>query len=123
MENIKTTQGQILTVMTAIGRIRQRVKGHDALNLFHLKNVLQEHVEFQADEERRLVDEYGGKVTETGVVLIADDDKRKEFQEEYKKLLEMEVEVNTGAIVLPLDRNPEITLEDIEQLNGFIIFK
>lgn len=123
MENIKTTQGKIMTAMGALGRIRQRVKGHDALNLFHLKNVLQEHVDFQAEEERRLVDEYGGKVTETGVVLIADDDRRKEFQEEYRKLLEMEVEVKTGAIVLPLDRNPDITLEDIDQLQDFIIFK
>lgn len=123
MENIKTTQGKILTAMEALGRIRQRVKGHDALNLFHLKNVLQEHIDFQSEEERKLVDEYGGKITETGVILIADDEKRRGFQEEYKKLLSMEVEVNTGVVVLSLDRNPDITLEDIDQLNDFIIFK
>ena len=123
MENIKTTQGKILTAMEALGRIRQRVKGHDALNLFHLKNVLQEHIDFQSEEERKLVDEYGGKITETGVILIADDEKRRAFQEEYKKLLAMEVEVNTGVVVLSLDRNPDITLEDIDQLNDFIIFK
>lgn len=123
MEGIKTTQGKIITAMGALNRIRQRVKGHDALNVFHLKNVLQEHVDFQVEEERKLVEAHGGQVTETGMVVIDDKDERQKFGEEYKELLAMEVDVRASPLSLYLDRNPDITLEDIEQLNGFIDFK
>ena len=123
MENIKTTQGRIMDAMGAINRLRQKVKGHDALNLFHLKNVLQEHVDFQAEEEQKLIAECGGTIIEGGMVRITDNEQRNKFNEEYRKLLNLEVEVKTGVITLSLERNPDITLEDIEQLNGFIIFK
>ena len=123
METIKTTQGKVVTAVAAINRIRQRVKGHDALNLFHLKNKLQEQVDFQAEEEQKLIDEFGGKVADNGMVLIDDAEKRKAFQEEYMKLLELDVEIETSPLSMSLDRNPDITLEDIEQLDGFINFK
>ena len=120
---IKTTQGKVLDAYAALNRIRQRVKGHDALHLFHMKNKLQENIDFQTEEEKKLVDEYGGVITEAGQVLIDDKEKRLAFREEYRKLNEMECEVDTEVLVLNLDRNPEITLEDIEQLSGFIDFK
>lgn len=123
METIKTTQGEILTAMGAIIRLRQKVKGHDALNVFHLKNALQEYVDFQAEEEQKLITKYGGAVRENGVVYIPDKDKRQQFSDEYKKLLDLDVEMKTGMISLSLENCPDVTLEDIEQLNKFIIFK
>lgn len=123
MENIKTTQGKALNAYSTINRIRNKIKGKDALNLFHLKNVLQENVDFQVEQERSLVEEYGGTVTETGAVLIEDKDRRLEFQQAYRELQEMECEVKTEPLTMSIDRNPDITLDDIEQLDGFIIFK
>ena len=123
MDTIKTTQGKALNAYSTINRIRNKIKGKDALNLFHLKNVLQENVDFQVEQERSLVEEYGGTVTETGAVLIEDKDRRLEFQQAYRELQEMECEVKTEPLTMSIDRNPDITLDDIEQLDGFIIFK
>ena len=123
MDIIKTTQGKALNAYSTINRIRNKIKGKDALNLFHLKNVLQENVDFQVEQERSLVEEYGGTVTETGAVLIEDKDRRLEFQQAYRELQEMECEVKTEPLTMSIDRNPDITLDDIEQLDGFIIFK
>ena len=123
MDTIKTTQGKALNAYSTINRIRNKIKGKDALNLFHLKNVLQENVDFQVEQERSLIEEYGGTVTETGAVLIEDKDKRLEFQQAYRELQEMECEVKTEPLTMSIDRNPDITLDDIEQLDGFIIFK
>lgn len=120
---IKTTQGRIIDAMGAISRLRQKARGVDALALFRMRNVLQEHVTFQAEEERKLIDECGGTILENGMVRIEDTEKRNKFNEEYRKLLNLEVEVKTEPVKVLVDRIPDITLEDIEQLNGFIDFE
>lgn len=123
METIKTTLGRAVTAIGTINRIRQKIKGHDALNLFHMKNVLKEQLEFMTEEEEKLVEEYGGVIAEGGLVVIADKDKRAAFLKAHKELEDMECEVKTEPLSMSLDRNPDVTLEDIEQLDGFINFK
>ena len=123
METIKTTLGRAVTAIGTINRIRQKIKGHDALNLFHMKNVLKEQLEFMTEEEEKLVQEYGGVIAEGGLVVIADKDKRTAYLKAHKELEDMECEVKTEQLSMSLDRNPDVTLEDIEQLDGFINFK
>lgn len=118
---MKTTQGKVLTAYTALTRIRNRVKGKDALALFQLKNRMQENIDFQGEEELKLVDEYGGQVTD-GMVLIADEEKRKGFNAAMAELRQMEVEIKADKPEISMDRCPEITMEDIEQLHEFINF-
>ena len=117
------TQGKVLTAYTALTRIRGKVKGVDALALFRLKNRLQENIDFQGEEEMRLVEEFGGQVTPEGMVLIADDEKRKGFNRAMAELRTMEVEIPEEKPEISLERCPEITMEDIEQLNDFVKFK
>ena len=121
MANI--TQGQAVTAYAALNRIRGKVKGHDALNLFHLKRQLQEAVDFQIEQEQQLVEKYGGKITGAGQVVISDKDKNEEFRKEYDELQSLEISVNIDIPVVDLDRCQDITMEDIEQLNGVIEFK
>lgn len=120
---MKTTQGKILTAYAAIARIRRVVKGKDALNLFHLKNQLQENIDFQSEEEMKLVEEFGGQVSQEGAVLIADGEKRAEFGKAIAEMRGMEVEIKADMPTISLDRCPEITMEDIEQLHEFIKFE
>jgi len=120
---MKTTQGKVLTAYTALMRIRGKVRGKDALDLFHLKNQLQEFIDFQGEEEMKIVEEHGGQVTPEGAVLIADEEKRKAFQKAMVDLRGMEVEVKADIPTLNLERNPDITMEDIEQLVDFVNFK
>lgn len=123
MEKDRITQRQAMQAYIALNGIRRKVKGHDALNLFHLKRQLQEAVDFQIEEEQKLVEEYGGKVTQEGQVIIVDDQKRAEFNKACQEMQDLEIKTKPEMPVISLDRNPDITLEDIEMLDGFIIFK
>lgn len=120
---MKTTQEKVLTAYSALTRIRKTVRGVTALDLFHLKNQLQENIDFQSEEEMKLIDEYGGTVTGDGLVLIADEEKKKAFAKAMAELRKMEVEIKADMPTVNLEKNPEITMEDIEQLHEFINFK
>lgn len=120
---INTTMDKTLTAFGTLNRVRGQVKGKTALDLFRLKNALRESVDFQAEEELKLVDEYGGTVTDTGTIIIADKDKREAFLKARKELGEMACDVDCDPVHVDMDKCPDITMADIEQLDGFVIFE
>lgn len=120
---METTMGKALEAYAALNSVRDKVKGKTALDLFHLKNMLKEAVDFQCEEEQKLVEQFGGVVTEAGMIIIADKEKRAEYTKERKKLAEMEYEVKTEPVRVDLEKAPDITMEDIEQLDGFVKFE
>ena len=120
---MKTTQEKVLTAYAALMRIRKTVKGKDARDLFHLKNQLQESIDFQSEEEMKLITEYGGTVMENGTILIADEEKKKAFTKAMIELRKMEIEINADIPTVSIERNPDITLEDIDQLHEFVNFE
>lgn len=120
---METTHGRAYSAFIALNQIRGIVKGMDALHVFHLKNVLKEAVDFMSEEELRIVHDRDGIVTETGTVIIPDKAKREEYLAERKKLEEMPYEVNTEPITIRIDRCPDVTAEQIEMLDGFVIFE
>ena len=117
---IKTTHGKMVAAFNALVRNRQKVKGIDAKKLFHLKSAMREHFEFYAEQERNIVDELEGTITEDGMVLIPDKEKRKEYGRKRKELDEMECEIDTEPVTIELVNNPWATLEDMEALEGFV---
>ena len=120
---IQTTHGKAYAAFMAIVQIRSMVKGMDALHAFHLKNMLRETVDFMGEEEIRMVEEAGGIITETGQVLIPDKQKQKAYIAERKKLDEMPCEIQTEPIRIPISRCQDVTAEQIEMLDGFVIFE
>lgn len=120
---IKTTQGDAVTAYKAITALRQRVRGKEALALHHLKRVLQENMDFQAEEEERLIAEYGATVIPGGMVTIEDAEKRMAFQVAHKALQDTECEVDAEPVTISIESNPDITLEEIEQLEPFVTFE
>ena len=120
---MKTTLETINTAYIALNRIRNKIRGKDALALFHLKRQLQEKVDFTAEEEQKLVEEFDGAITQTGMVIIADPEKREAFGKAHAELFKMECEIEPDVAVINLERNPDITMEDIEQLDGFAAFE
>ena len=80
MEGIRTTQQKVIAAYTTLTELRKKVRGKDALDLFYLKNRLQENIDFQAEEETRLVADHGGKVVDGGQIIIEDPEKRAAFQ-------------------------------------------
>ena len=120
---IQATMGKIYRAFQAINQIRNLVRGMDALHLFHLKNMLRESVDFMAEEDVRMVTDAGGVITDTGMVIIADKEKRAEYMKARKELDEQETEIHTDPVVIRIDRCPDITAEQIELLDGFVIFE
>lgn len=120
---IKTTHGKMVAAYNALIRIRQKAKGLDAKNMFHLKTAMREHFEFYAEQERNNIEELGGTLTEDGMILIPDKEKRKEYGVKKKELDEMECEIEADPVMIDLNANPYLTLEDMESLEGFVIVK
>lgn len=119
---IRTTLGNVYNAFVTLNQIRNRVRGMDALHVFHLKNMLKESVDFMAEEDAKLVADAGGMVTENGMVIIADKVMRSEYLKARKELDNQETEINTEPIVILIDRCPDVTAEQIENLVGFVIF-
>lgn len=119
---IKTTMGKVIGAYVALSRVRNKVKGRTALDLFLLKSALQPSVDFASEEDQKLVMEHGGAVTQAGMVIIADKGKRAEFQKARDELNNMDCEIDTDPVCVDLEKNPDITMEDIEQLTGFVEF-
>lgn len=120
---IQTTHGKAVSAFMALNQIRGIVKGMDALHVFHMKNVLKEAVDFMTEEEMRLVQEAGGTVTENGMVLIADPARKAEYLRARRDLDAMPFETDAEPIVIRIDRCPEVTGEQIELLDGFVVFE
>ena len=96
-----------------------RVSGETAFALYGLKKKLKEIVDFQSEEEVKIVQKYGGEIAENGLVVIKEN--RKEFMEEWEKLGDLECEIE--KISIPISQVPDIKLDEIEALDGFINFE
>lgn len=120
---IQTTHGKALAAFVTLSQIRGMVRGMDALHVFYMKNQLKESVDFFSEEEMRMVTEAGGIVAENGTVLIPDKAKREQYLAERKKLDELPCEISAEPITIRIDRCPDVTGEQIEMLDGFVIFE
>ena len=70
------TQHRAVVAYSTIIRMGQKVAGKAAFSLFRLKQSLKQIVEFQSEEEMKLVEKYGATVTEDGRILPGDDAKK-----------------------------------------------
>lgn len=120
---INTTLGNAYNAFVTINQIRNKVKGIDALHIYHMKNMLTESVDFMAEEDARLVSEAGGTVTDSGMVIIADKAKRSEYLKARKELDNQETEIQADPITIMIERCPDVTAEQIEMLDGFVVFE
>ena len=115
------TQRRAVEAYGALVRIGTKVSGETAFALFRLKKALQTSVDFQIEEEQKLIEKHGGKITAEGRVIIADDAEREAFLADRKELGDVECDVQ--PVTIRAEKVPEITLADIEALDGFVIFE
>lgn len=117
------TQRQALSAYAALLKMGKKATGKAAFSLFRMKQRLKDIVEFQAEEEQKLVEKHGGKVSEEGLILIADEGQRAAFMEEKRALYDMVIDPAIEPVTVEIDGLPEINMEEIEALDGFIEFK
>ena len=120
---MKTTQQKAVVAFTTITSMGQKpMNSLTAYKFFKLKKALKDAVDFQAEEEMKIINELGGSVTETGEIKL-EDDKRAEFIARHKEMEEMECEINSDRVEIMLSEIKDISLADMEILEPFVEWK
>ena len=124
---MKTTMGKVINAAAVITRLNVvRMKNTaTARKLFSLKKLIQPEFEFYAEEEKKLIDELGGTVTEDGAILFADP------EEGLRKLAEGRKELQATECDIPIDtpiifrdnEGIQVSGEELEILEGLAEFK
>ena len=95
-----------------------------AYKLYKLRKELEPQVDFQYEQEKNLVDEFGGVVQENGSINFGNPENARKFVEKYNELGEMETDIEIEPVVINMrDVNIELSPNDIEKLDGFIAFE
>lgn len=114
------TQKQAFEAYVALIQLGKGVKGLTAYALYKLKNELKKIVDFQSEEEMKLIEKHGGTVTETNMIQLPDDADKKAFNKEMEELHNLGCDVQ--PIEVKVSELPDITLLQVETLDGFIKF-
>jgi hypothetical protein len=121
---MNTTQGKVVIAYTALANMsRKQLNSFTAYKLFRLKKKLASIVEFQREQEIKIVEEVGGSLSETGEVQFKDKEARAKFVEKQRELGELECEVEGEKISMMPKELPEVSLADMEALEEFIDWK
>ena len=113
------THRKAIAAYKTILTMRNKITGGTAFVLFGLKKKLQDVVDFQVEEEQKLIQKYDGKIGQNGMIDIPED-KREAFAEDFEKIGSVECDID--PVHVPADSIPGITLAEIEALDGFVIF-
>ena len=120
---MKTTQEKVLNAYATLNKMSQNpMNSFTAFKLFKLKKALQDTVDFQVEQERKIVDEFGGEINEVGQFKI-DPEKRKEFNEKLKELNGMECEIDRDKTVILMAELKDVSLAEMEALEDFVEWK
>ena len=121
---METTQGKAVSAYAALAQMsRKPMPSFSAFKLFRLKKALSPIVEFQSEQETKIVEELGGKISENGSIQLEDSDKRKEYAERHKELDSMECEIESKKIVMYMKELPDLSIAELDALEEFIEWK
>lgn len=96
-----------------------------ARKLFSLKKLLEPNYEFYAEEEKKLIEDLGGAVSDDGTILFADQKEGlKQLKAGREELLKTEVEVAIDAPIIFRDaEGVKVSGYEVEILEGLADFK
>ena len=114
------TQKQAIEAYLTLAHIGKGVKGQTAFTLYKLKNELKKIIESQSEEEMKVIEKYGGSVGEGGAIKLPDDADKEAYEKDMEELHNLECDVQ--PVDVKISNTPEITVPQIEALDGFINF-
>ena len=118
---MKVKQGKAIPAMATINSIGQKsMKSTTAYKLFRLKKALESIIEFQVEQEQKLIDEFGGTINQNGMVHFDDKDIGIKFTERRNELTNMECDLEIEKQDISMSEIPEISIAGIESLDEFI---
>lgn len=123
---MKATQGQMIRAYGAIRRLTayRLDSAEKALRLWRIWKAAEAAYEFQAAEERKLIEQYHGEADGESTVRFRTPEDAESYRTAQAELGEVEI----GAEIVPVrlsDADLEqirISAEDIDRLTGLVIF-
>lgn len=120
---IKTIQGKAIQAYKVI----EKLSGGNmplpvAYKFFKMRKALMPQYEFQIEEERKLLEKCGA-IHQDGSWMFESEQGKNEFIELLDKIGKIEVDVDMEKQSISLDTNIELSIEDMEALDGFVNFE
>ena len=124
---MKTTLGNAIgaaQIVTRLNAVRMKSSA-TARKLFSLKKLLEPNFEFYAEEERKLIADLGGTVTEDGAILFPDQENGlKQLADGRRELLATECDIPIDTPIIFRDNEGiQVSGEELEILEGLAEFK
>lgn len=131
MEEKKFTQGQLVAAFVPVMNLNQQTLSRVySKKIYQLKKKLETALEYQRQEEEKLLNTYGGHVEPDNVTVSFDGDDQEEkknrminYAKARKELLDSEAIVEIEPFTIPSDVAVEISGDEMERLEGIITFE
>lgn len=131
MEEKKLTQGQLVAAYIPVVNLNQQtISRVYSKKIYQLKKTLETVLEYQRQEEEKLLVTYGGHVEPDNVTVSFDGEDNEEkhnrmidYAKARKELLDSDAVVEIEPFTIPSDVAVEVSGEDMEKLEGIITFE
>lgn len=116
-------QGKIIKAIGALERVsNQRMPLKVSYSLFKLQQSLQPAMDYQAQREKELIDEFPPSETNGNRLTFDNPENGIGFNKGMKELAEMESDVTFTPVRIGTDCQIDISMEDIAALEEFVVF-
>lgn len=122
---MKSTLGKVVTAAKALNNIAQSpLDNGTAWAIYNLKKAMHGPVEFQTEQEMKIVEELGGEVDEGGKIKFEKaPEKMITFLQRRNELELMECEVKAKKVTISIKKLSRVAPADMEKLDDFIEWK
>lgn len=118
---MKTTQKNVMSAFMVIAKMQTKpLNSLTAYKLFKLKKALADNVEFQAEEEKKLVDELKGEISPDGNIKFDKPVDQVAFLTKRAEMEKLECEIGIDRVTFKATELPDLSVADIEALDDFI---
>ena len=123
---MKVTQKQVNNAYTSLAYLSKlKLPIKISYDLYKMVKIMEEKFNFSVEEEQKLLAIYDGIVDEQGVVHFKDSDSVAKFNKDHEDLLELEHELDIEPVTINMNliNDQRISIADIINLEGFVLFE
>ena len=92
---MKLTQKQAIEAYRSVRKLEEQdMPYRDARVLFEARKALEPQLQFQDEQERKLLDQLGCQISQNGAIMFSSEDAKAEYIRKITEIGEVEVEVD-----------------------------
>jgi hypothetical protein len=120
---METNRRKILTAYIVLSRMAQEpMSSFTAYKLYKLMGVLKPEWDIQVELENRLIERLKPKFVNGSTLTFSENEEADEWRSQIAELNEAESDISFEAVHIPINDDMKLSPEDIEALDGFVIF-